>query len=320
MGGHSWRAAVAAVAVVCVTAGCGRNESLPDREAAGPAPPVWVDAACPDTLPGPLTIPPATKTPATKTPARGGIPGDFVPAWVLRCRGVPGTGGWSVIVTERAGAAPGSPGARLVALLRRPSDPPKGLCPAIAVHPPYVLLVDAGGRALLPAAPTDGCGLPRREVTDLLDSLPYRTLSRTRVRRPQVPTPDPSGCADAWKDLIALDLGHARPAPARPSWSGPVTSLRVCVYDRISGGDLPVGRLREGYLLRGTPASTLRAAFDAAGPADDCATAHTRFAVVQPPARSDWAVVELDGCRRLLRPDDTLGALDRDAVELITGH
>lgn len=48
-----------------------------------------------------------------------------------------------------------------------------------------------------------------------------------------------------------------------------------------------------------------------------CTVTHTRFAVLH--SRADSATVELDGCRRLLRPDNTFGQRDESTTALIPG-
>lgn len=243
------------------------------------------------------------------------MPDDFVAAWVLRCREevreVPGDGSWNVLVAERADTS----AADLVDLLRGPSDSlADGPCRTIGIIPPYFLLVDDEGRALLPALPTDGCGLPREEVLDLVDTLPYRTISEERLSRTQSRTSAETGCPDSWKDTIAIDADQAQPAPARELWPVRTESLRVCVYGDITAGEIPTGELESGHVTQARP---LRDALEDAGPALPCATAHTRFAVLTTEPEGGWATVELDGCRRLQRPDNTLGQLDQHTTDLI---
>lgn len=300
---RSWVIAVGVTLVLGTAMGCGRNASPPGRQGTDePGPPVWAEPECP--APRPL-----------QTEDRGGIPDGFVTAWVLRCRTeireAPGKPGEIVRITERADTS----AADLVHLLRRPSDPPSnGPCPLVAVFPPYFLLVDTDGRAILPAVPTNGCGQPRDDILDTLDALPFHTVSETLEHTTQSQLSAETGCSDTWKDMIALDADHARPAPARPLWSEPVESILVCVYDRISGSTLPVGRLDTGQEVTGAPAAALRDALDAAGPAADCSTPHTRFAVLTPEGLADWAMAELDGCQRVRRPDGTLGQLTTELI------
>jgi hypothetical protein len=296
---------VAAVVVTSVLAGCGRE--TPARE---PGPPVWVEAECPRAQVGP------------GTEERGAIPDDFVTAHVLRCRSevreVPGEGSWTFQVTEHAETSVASV-ASLVELLRGSSAAlTADACRAMLVIPPYVLLVDAEGRAVLPAVPTDECGQPRQEIIDAVEDLPYRVVSETRLDQSQTERSAETGCSDPWKDMTAIDAGTA--GAARPLWPEPVDSLRVCVYGAISGGDLPVGRLETAHELTSAPAADLVKALDGTGPAAACTDRHSRFAVLQPDGQASWATVELDGCRRVQRPDGTLGQLDARTIGLVTAR
>lgn len=268
------------------------------------AAPVWVDPVCPGNAGAPLGM----------DDERGGIPDDFVTAWVMRCRDedrdVPGDGSWTVRIAERAD----TPAAELVELLREPSDPlPDGeMCPAVAYVKPYFLLVDAGGRALVPDVPTSSCGQPRPGVKDFLDTLDYRVVAETRVARTQSQESVDTGCADAWKDGIAI--GSPSPGPAAPS--GLTGEIRVCVYGAIDGEGTLVGHLEAGH----TAPATLADALDAAGPAAPCDKPHTSFAVLTTAGgNGPWAEVELDGCLRVLRSDNTLGQLDQQTIAMVTG-
>jgi hypothetical protein len=303
-----WGAAIALVLLVA-TAACGRAPEAGRGGAGANQPPAWVEPACTASASSPLE---------TTAAPRGGIPDDFVPSGVLRCRTeareMVGQGTFSMLITERADTGT----AELLAELRRPSDPlSNGVCDASYVAPPYFILVDAEGKALLPAVPTDGCGKPRLEVRNLVEALPYRTVSEVRQGQLESPLADKTGCSDSWKDTIAIDAGHARPAPAHPLWPEQTSEFKVCVYDRISDDNIPVGQLSAGYPIAGEAATTLRANLDSAGPAANCSAEHTRFAVLRVAGQGNWATVELDGCLRVQRPDNSLGQLDQAVLSLI---
>jgi len=263
------------------------------------APPVWVKAECP--------------TEDTFSTERGGIPADFVASAVLRCRSenrdVPGEGTWTVRVTERADG----PVPKLLDMLRKPSEPlpANTMCPAIAYSKPYFMLVDAEGKALLPDVPTAACGKPHDEVTRFLDKLAYQTVAETRTGQATSEQSNETGCSDTWKDTILLESPKA--AQGGAMWPDPVDKLRVCSY-AVSGD---IGRLSNGFSLTGPEVSALRSALDTAGPAGECDTPHTRFAVVFPP-RGGVATVELDGCFRFQSSDNTLGQLNKDVVAVLT--
>lgn len=288
---------IAALIISAVTA-CGRPvDRLAPRDADVGEPPLWVNAVCPAQDIDPVF---------DASEKLGGIPADFVAAAVVRCRSefreVPGEGTWVVQITERADA----PVSQLVDLLRRPSEtPPPGqiACPDIAYSVPYFLLVDAAGKALLPTVPTEVCGKPLGEVTNLLENLPYKTVTETRVALAQSVSPN-GGCHDLRKDSIAV--ASPMPAPATTVFAS-TPEIHVCVYT-VAG---EYGQLETGYLLR--DGSALKAKLDAAGPAAPCDKPHTRFAVLTIWSGSS-ATVELDGCFRVHRPNNTLGQLDGSVI------
>jgi hypothetical protein len=322
-----WRAGLGLLTLVLAVSGCGRNAPVgaggpvsgrpgpqfttqagpPDPAVADPVPPelrppAWVDANCPPEAYNFDPLPQAN---------RGRLPDEFVTAWVLRCRtetrDVPGQGKQAFRITERAD----TPAAELVAQLRRPSEPrTSGGCLAYGVGVPYFALVDAGGRALLPAVPADECGRPRREALQELQKLSFTPVSETPAGQAQSQTSVETGCPDKWKDMVTIEADRAKPGPARPLWPGTRSSVRVCGYDQMSGKDVPGGQLRSGRTISGPAAADLLVALDKAGPAAPCALPHSRFAVLTTDGTNIWAMAELDGCHRLLRPDNSLGQLD----------
>jgi hypothetical protein len=285
-----------AVLVIGAAVACG--EPVAARKVAD-APPVWVRAECP-----------AKDGFSTE---RGGVPADFVASAVLRCRSenrdVPGAGTWTVQVTERAdGAVP-----KLLDMLRKPSEPlpANTMCPAVAYSKPYFMLVDPEGKALLPDVPTAACGKPHDEVTRFLDKLPYQTVAETRTGQVTSQRSNETGCSDTWKDTILLESPKA--AQGGGMWPDPVDRLQVCTY--AASGD--IGRLSNGFSLTGPEVSALRSALNTAGPAGECDQPHTKFAVVLPP-KGGVVTVELDGCLRFQRSNNTLGQLNKDVVAGLT--
>lgn len=284
---------------------CGKPPDQPERLPTS-EPPVWVEVSCPAQEPE-LDVPSSAEK-------RGGIPTDFETVAVVRCRDetrlIPGEGSWTVRITERADIlAP-----ELVDMLRRPSDPApaNGMCTAIGYVVPYVLLVNAEGKALLPALPTEPCGKPRDEVTNFFDTLPYRTVTETRVRLVESQLSVDTGCDGNWKDVIAIE--SPTPGPVTPTPPAPPSDIHVCVY--TVAGD--TGQLDSGFWLTEREASALRTALDAAGPAVPCDKPHTRFAVLRSSSSGGMPAVELDGCFRFQREGNTLGQLDENAVAVLT--
>jgi hypothetical protein len=310
-----WKACVATLLLALVVGGCGeatsRGEDGGSLEMAASL--VWGEPSCPDQLPD---------SPGSASTTSGdGIPDDFVTSWVLRCRrdvrDVPGDGRWLVHVAERADTSAPD----LVDQLRRASEPRSTPtpCPDMLVIPPYFALVDPTGRALLPAMPTDKCGFPRKEARAALEALPFRVLSETRVKQLESQGSIDSGCPEHWKDELVINAGGAGPGPATPVWPTPANTLRVCVYETGRDAGESSGQFASGRTVTGDEARTLSVALDKAGPATACSIPHTRFAVVTREDAGQWAVAELDGCRHLLRPNNTLGQLDAFAIGALIG-
>ena len=305
----SWKTCTVVLILASVVGGCSASPSAQEPGTAPtPGPPVWVEPTCP------LRMARFDGAPV----ARGAVPEDFVPARVIRCRienrRIQDRATWIVIVAEQADTA----AIDLVAELRQPSDSPGGLPPGVGCAAgfslPHFLLVDAAGRAIMPAIPFDACRLPRQEALRALEALPFHIVSETPVR------PNASdiqtGCASSWEDVLAIDpnLAQPQPAPARHLWSRH-DAVNVCSYHRISGDNSSTGWFSTGRTITGDEAKVLLDALDNAGPAVACTSSHTRFAILSTgDATGDTAMIELDGCLRLLRQDYTLGQLDRSTV------
>lgn len=250
------------------------------------------------------------------------IPDDFTTTWVLRCRSDvrprPGEGKWLVALSERAD----TPATALVVELRKPSDPRSTeLCTPELVATPYFVLVDANGRTVLPAVPTDGCGKPRREALAELDKLSFRTVAERPVKQLEPPEPTETKCADSARDELAIigRLAVEQPVPKLSFSSG---AIKVCVYDRVSGGDVPTGKLSKGRTRTADEAAALVGRLRKLGPAKVCSAKHTRFAVLitdRPVDDGRWGSAELDGCRRLLLPLYVQLQLDDQTIAELAG-
>ena len=284
------------IAALIITAAVACGEPGRPHAAEG-RPPTWVATTCP-----------AQADAANPLRTGGGVPADFTTAAVVRCRvetrRIPGEGTWVVQVTERAA----TPVPELDAMLRRPSDTTSAetACTLRAQYVPYFLLIDAEGEALLPTLPTTACDRPRHELTDFLESMPYRTVTETRLSHVDNGEGPQTGCAGQWQDTLTA----ASPAPA----PHPAGDVHVCLY-RVSGD---TGWWDAGRLLTGADAAALRATLGAAGPAAPCDRPHTRFAVLHLAPNDDTATVELNGCLRFRRVDGTLGQLTPDVVAGLT--
>jgi hypothetical protein len=284
--------------LVAVLAGCGANSELPVGEPPAPGPPVWVEPGCGADAMGMVMGP--------EQPKRGAVPADFVTVAVMRCRtGVSkaeGRGEWTTWITEKADTS----AENLVAQVRKPSDRRTDApCTADYIAPPYFMLINAEGKAVLPEVPQDPCGKPKIEVRNTLDALPYKLVSETLIRQIQSQGSIDTGCSDSWKDLLAIDGISYKPGPAAKVMRSSEPVL-VCVY-RSEG---EVGKLVAGHKI---PAEQL-ATLDNVGPAVPCEAKHSTYAVL---SGGTEALIELDGCRRMIRPDQTLGQLDAAAVAVL---
>jgi hypothetical protein len=233
-------------------------------------------------------------------------------------RSYPGEGEWLVAVEQRARSGID----KLLGELRRPSSPVTAeACTLEMVTVPWFALVDGDGRVVRPAVPTDECRKPRREALAALQSLPYQTVAVRRIHLVQSQQAIDTGCADEWKDVVAIEAEGARPGGPGPVLDRRSDRLVVCTYRSSGEAKLPEGVLSGGREIRGEQVAELLAALDAAGPALPCSRHHSAFAVLRPADGGEAyveAYVEMDGCRRVLAPDRTLRQADSHLVDLIT--
>jgi hypothetical protein len=269
--------------------------------------------------PAPVSAPGSARCPIEGL-SEGSVPAGFVTAWVLRCsqieRPVAGDGRWWFRVDERAdtGLDP------LLAVLRRPDERmrPGTACSGDGVGASPVALVDAAGRVVHPRLPRDGCEQPQRQVRDALAALRFREVKATRLYQEQSQQSIDTGCGQMWNDLND-EMLTGRPAAARPAWRKVPESVLVCLW-QPQGSDQP--RLLAARMVVGAELAGLLARLDRL-PAGKvaCTVPHRRFALleyVRDGGFDSAAYAELDGCRRILRPDRTLGELGQATAELIT--
>jgi hypothetical protein len=290
------------VAAVLLTAACGTTTGTGSTEAsalvAGPG-----SAHCP-----------------IEGVPEGPVPTRVAAAWVLRCsevvRTVPGDGRWWFRVEERADTGID----RLLAALRRPdrTAPPGTACPDVGIGPSPIALVDAAGKVVHPRLPRDGCDQPQQQVRAALAALRFRETNATRMHQEQSQQSIDTGCGQMWTDLTG-DMVIGRPAADRPTWRKDPQAVRVCLW-QPHGSDLP--RLVAAGTVAGADLDGLLDRLDRLPAAKAaCTVPHQRFATLEY-VRHGWydsaAYAELDGCRRIVRPDGTLGELDPATAEVIS--
>lgn len=233
---------------------------------------------------------------------------------VVRCqwtsRRYPGDGEWALLV--RQVGTRGLPG--LIKALTQPSQrQTNGPCAAIAYVLPPLYLVDAAGKYLHPAPPTDGCGAPLPGFAHAIAAMTWRTVSTTKLNQVQSQQSIDTGCAQQWKNEAEMyarfpmrpDPGH-QPVLAHV----PDTALHVCIYR--TGSDPEIGNLERGTTLSRQQSEQLRTALAGPGRRGDCASQRA-FAVVD-----NSINVELGGCWRVVRNDVnpvTIGTADPALVK-----
>ena len=215
--GLTWRLTVPLLVAGALAAGCGAASSsalagggtAATGSVAGGAP---TSGAVHGSAPATPIVPTVSGGPVTPGgvactdwPAGTGsvsLPASFVPVSVERCVNgattIPGKGLWTTATLQRST----SDLSVLLNALREPSATrqPGTVCPALAVIPPQVVLIDAHGAKLIPRIPVSGCGLPAAQVLTALDSLRWQQVS---VR------------------LIAKISGGTSPTPASVSGTAP---------------------------------------------------------------------------------------------------
>jgi hypothetical protein len=298
------------------------------------APPQAGDGALGRDLPGLSTA--SCSTPVVgrgpePAPSTRPLPTDFTPVTARRCVPstvvVPGDGEWRVHDDQEATGGLEA----LTEALRRPSSPQgNAACPAIAVAPVEITLVDAGGRTLNPAVPVDGCGFPQRGVLQAIESLPWKSVKQTKVDRLRGQVELDSGCAGQYKPIVDLATTGRTPTTTGPVFGATAPgSLTVCAYrldpaNPISldnGPLLATGVLDRATTVTGADLTRLLAALDAAKPVTGrCDKPQQRFAVLFPTGSpGPWIGIELGGCYRFVDGDGQLRQLDAATVALVVG-
>jgi hypothetical protein len=249
------------------------------------------------------------------------LPAGFVAQAAIRCivtdLKVPGQGRWQFQLRQVAynGLA------QLTTALRRPSmpTPANQLCalPGIAVEP--FSLLGRNGQLIAPRLPTEICGGPQRQALTALGALHWKTVAAHRTVQVETQQGLASGCAAAWKDMIGVlaDIDHGR--TLRPSGGGPVfgpqpASLLVCEYRDRAGQDNPY--LLGGGQVSGTTETSLLQGIASGRATTTCTLPRTTFAVLLPP-HAPPAYVEIDGCHRVLRPDNGIAQATTAALAII---
>jgi hypothetical protein len=303
-------AAATAVVAGCATAGppaAGGASHSATKVAGSPVPasttPVPTTTAGPPTVPG---EPACAGWPANVAHDKT-LPASFAPVAVIRCvagyQTIPGRGQWQTATLERADAnlAP------VIAALRAPTAQrtPGTICPAIAMLPPQVVLVDRAGTAIWPALPTTGCGLVQSQVLDALAALPWQKVSVRLVAQVQTQQEVASGCTPQYTNPFTM-YGPLRPSAGGALFSAVPASLRVCSYS--SSAATGALRFTGSATVTGATEQELLAGLSGAGRATLCTLPEPGYAVVGNPGQQQ-VYVELGGCHRVIRYESQAGGL-----------
>lgn len=208
--------------------------------------------------------------------------------------------------------------AELVAALGRADDDAthETSCALYLDIDPALYFVDAAGRIVHPRYPRDGCGHLQRAAVAATNAIGWSTLSLTKVQLDIPKDPVARACGRAWKNMISVESAHAG-----TSRGGPVLArdagrpLIVCRYHMST--DPVAGTYVYGTRLSAGNSATLLTSLDQPAPTTPC-SAQQDFVVVHAPP-GEIAYIELGGCWRVLRDDNTLGSANRATAERILG-
>ncbi|WP_427017050.1 hypothetical protein ACQCSX_20550 [Pseudarthrobacter sp. P1] len=197
--------------IVAATAALAGYQVLPwAAKGYTPPPAALVDHVdCLATAGGPGLVPGASHPPQ---PVAGSVPEGFFPVLVVLCSGVyeletTPEGQWSVRSEDHLAGDPGP----LLATLARPSDRAREgqACTADGVVGPTIWLMDARGRAMVAARPSDVCGKPKPGVGQLLATMPVAESIKHRLQLLPSATPKPAPAP-------MLPPATPKPAPSAP--------------------------------------------------------------------------------------------------------
>lgn len=276
-----WLAAAAALLV----SGCAGAASVAEpASAAHPQPAAQPESAVDlpaSAVPTPCPTQDATHLPDGAAPASAYLCSSEIAA-------VAGDGEWMFAVTRRV--TEGLP--RLLKAYRTPdADRTDGPC-LMDLPDPRVVWFQLGETPVPVRAPYDGCAKPIPEATAAYDALVTVVEERRPVAQVRSQLAVDTGCAQEWKDVLAIEAADSHPVPtvAPTSLSG---TVRACGYDVV--GDW-VGRLSAGRILSPDELKSVNAALAQARPDADCRRdGHRRFVVLLP-VDGEPTYVALDGC------------------------
>jgi hypothetical protein len=252
----------------------------------------------------------------TRPDTRPRLATDFAAVTAVTCtvetEQVAGNGQWNVMVEKRATAGLD----RLLTTIRQPDSAlTTSSCAAYAQIDPEVWFIDAAGQAVLPSWPRDSCDHIPTEATAALTALAWTTTARVKMVQMVPQAAIDAGCSTAFKYLVQLIAGQAGTAkPGSFADLAHSADPHLCRY-RHTGDDPVSGDFESGHPLSATAWTSLRQALEATTPAQPCTRAATRFALI---SAGPFVEIELDGCHRVLTPDNGLRQATPSLLALLT--
>ena len=241
------------------------------------------------------TYPGETRDPRARQ--REQLPAGFKPVKLVACgieeRRSRAEGQWTYRVTMEAVRGLDA----VVAALRAEQPPvPAGdrACTADLRPDPWLLLVDAAGREVLPVIPHENmCDKP---IDVGLEALHYTVVEATQLRQSFTPAQLGTDCPPQWKNEPRMMRAEMRDTPQALATG--LQPVRVCVYG--PGAEADVGDFVSGLALGEKQSARIAAAMLGGEPAASagCEPAED-FAVVHLAAPEGWVYVEMSGCERL---------------------
>jgi len=256
------------------------------------------------------------------------LPKDAVLTSVTRCfydfQIVPGDGEWEVRTEQTATTGLD----RLANALRWKSGTatPGQYCNLIGYSPTIITVTDTTGRTMHPLVPQTACGAPMGAVVDVMNSLPWTTVSTTMIRQTSTELEVTSNCPGQYKPEVALAADSSGHTMSRVDTTP--QAMSICRYDldtdpdntvSVGGSAHSSGVLTSAGSLDAKAGGEFLAAVADAWPADDCDKPDAPFAVVAgQDGHGPTVTVELGGCYRALLDGDTmLRQLNQKTVDIL---
>ncbi len=221
---------------------------------------------------------------------------------------VPGQGMWQV---QTVRAAPATGLAQLRSALLQPDLAPPGVCAAVGYLAADFVLTLADGSRIRPGLPGDGCNA---RVTSLPDSSGWPVTQTTRVKQVMGDAQTKAGCGP-FASSPAVWLEASREIKTTGSMTMPSSAVGVCLYHGFGKnnsltkvGLVSLGGFQAAWptVSAAAPSGCRAATID--GPVGDWLVLSPAPAppYTQGGNNGEFALVELDGCRRLVSPDHGL--------------